>query len=182
MDLSGGFVQFLFLASLITLLPPQAAPLPRVGQPAPPYVFSEIVSAGSIAGPASVADLTPDRLRGKVIVLDFFATWCVPCVASIPNTNKLIEDLRNQPVVVLAVSNEERAVLERFIADKSMQATLVRDAGGQTYTNYSIAGLPFVVINGRDGRIAAFTHPSRLSRELIEGVLRGDSSRNSPKR
>jgi thiol-disulfide isomerase/thioredoxin len=165
---------FLILTWLITV-PPQAAPLPRIGQPAPLYVFSEIVSAGSMGVPASVADLTPDRLRGKVVVLDFFATWCAPCVASIPNTNKLLEDLRNQPVVVLAISNEERPVLERFIAEKPMRATLVRDAGGQTYANYSIAGLPFVVIIGRDGRIAAFTHPSRLSRELIEGVLRGGS-------
>jgi thiol-disulfide isomerase/thioredoxin len=157
-----------------------APTLPRIGGTAPAFTFSEVVSPAGPAAP-KVAELTPDRLRGKVVVLDFFATWCAPCVASIPHTNTLVNEMRDRPVVFLAIADEPREALETVLARSPMRAILVRDAGGLTFRNYFIAGLPFVVVVDATGKIAAFTHPDELSRDLIETVIgRGDERLTAP--
>lgn len=172
-------LQVLLLLSLGAQLPVQNAPpaFPRLGQPAPPFAFADVVSPTG-AGAPTAADLTPTRLRGKVVVLDFFATWCAPCVASIPHTNALVDEMRDRPVVFLAVANEERDLLDQMIARSPMRATLVRDLKDATYESYFISSLPFVAIVDASGNIAAFTHPEKLTHDLLEGVIRkGDAVR-----
>jgi thiol-disulfide isomerase/thioredoxin len=150
-----------------------AAPaMPRIGQPAPPFAFTEVV-AGTGAPGLRAADLTPDRLRGRVVVLDFFATWCAPCVASIPHVNALVEEMRGEPVVFLAVASEPRDVLERMVKDRPMKATLVIDGGERTWRNYWIAGRAAVRRHHRYGGTRLGLHPS------VEAVA-GDDRRRAP--
>ncbi len=144
---------------------------PRLGQPAPPFAFAEVVSPTGPAAPTA-ADLAPSRLRGKVVVLEFFATSCEPCMASIPQTNALVDEMRDCPVVFLAVTLEERTLLDQAIARSPMRATLVRDADGATYGNYFIVSPPFVAIVDASGNLAAFTHPQKVTRDLLEGIIR----------
>lgn len=160
------FVLFVMSGAVLA----QQPALPRIGEPAPGFAFASVVPTD--ARPlASIADLTPEKLRGKVVVLDFFATWCLPCVASIAHTNEVIAATRDLPVVFLAVANEERAALDKVLAEHPMQATLVLDRDGTTWRHYWIAKLPFVAIVGPDGRLAAFEHPERLSRETVLRAL-----------
>src|SRR5215475_12511717 len=72
----------------------------RLGDPAPPLNLAEVLQA------PKDANTTWESLRGKVVVLDFWATWCGPCVASIPHWNELSQKFRDQPVVFLAISDE----------------------------------------------------------------------------
>ncbi|HET9370501.1 MAG TPA: TlpA disulfide reductase family protein [Vicinamibacterales bacterium] len=148
-----------------------AAALPKIGAAAPAYAFAEVLNRSE----SSAKALTPESLRGKVVVLDFFATWCAPCVASVPQTNALADELSDQPIVFLAVANEDRPTLEAFLKKTPMRAWLVLDAEGQTYRNYMISGLPFVVVIGKDGRVAEFTHPSRLNRASLEKLAKAPS-------
>jgi thiol-disulfide isomerase/thioredoxin len=159
----------LAILGLVGLMSLQQPPLPRLGQPAPAFAFSEVVLTA--AALTEVSKLTPQSLNGKVVVLDFFATWCLPCIASISHTNEVVMATHDLPVVFLAVANEPRSVLAPIVEKHPMQATLVLDRNGDTYRNYWISKLPFVAIIGPDGRLAAFEHPDRLSRETILEAL-----------
>ena len=109
-----------------------ALPLPKGGAPAPEFGFSAVAHGGRAT---SLAALTPSSLRGRVVVLDFFATWRGPCVEAIPRRNTLIENLQDLPVTVILVSEEPREILEAFAVTHPMASVLATDAGS-TFKNY----------------------------------------------
>jgi len=145
--------------------------MPKIGTQAPAFAFSKVVPTANPT-PSALAALTPEALRGKVVVLDFFATWCVPCVAAIPHTNALIEDTRDLPVVYLAVAKSEEDVLATVLAKHQLRATAVLDRDGETYRNYWVKGLPFVAIIDPQGRVSGFQHPQMISMADIEKALK----------
>src|ERR1700757_1046642 len=71
---------------------------PKVGDPAPPLHLAKLLNA-----PTNAVASWP-ALKGKVVVLDFWATDCPPCVGSIPHMNELIAELTNAPVQFIAIT------------------------------------------------------------------------------
>ncbi len=70
----------------------------------------------------------PDTLKGKVVIVDFWASWCVPCAKSFPVLDELQKKYGNR-LVVLAVNIDEKAAnMEKFLAKHAVSFTVVRDA------------------------------------------------------
>lgn len=83
-------------------------------------------------------DFSDQSLAGKVVVFDFWGTWCGPCVAAIPHLRRLAKRHRRDPFVLLSVSNDaQRSTLERFVAKESMDWPQIHDPErrlmGQTF-------------------------------------------------
>src|SRR5262245_41452281 len=55
------------------------------------------------------------RLKGKLVVIDFWATWCSPCVEAIPHFNQMAKELADQPIVFIAVTDDEETRLNEFL-------------------------------------------------------------------
>ena len=136
-----------------------SAPLPV---PADLTLEQAILQARSIlSGEApefEVTTLTGERFAlkeqlGKVVLLDFWATWCGPCVAEMPHLQKLYEKYQGEPdVVFLAISIDEgRNVVERFI-EKNKYTFPVAHAP-EIQKKYGVRGIPTLILIGRDGRI-----------------------------
>ena len=76
-----------------------------------------------------------DQFRGKVVVLNFWATWCPPCVDELPSLMQLQTDLQDKGVVVLGISvDAEAADYEKFLKDHNVNFLTVRDPGQQNTT------------------------------------------------
>jgi uncharacterized protein (TIGR03435 family) len=146
---------------------------PVVGDPAPPLVFDEVVWPK--AGGPDLRSFDRSRLAGRVVVLEFFGTWCGPCLAFVPHMNDVIEQTADLPVTILTIGNEGRDELQATAAKYAMKGTIVRDANGSTFEDYWVGGLPAVVLIDAKGQVLAYTHPSQITRRALEDALAGRS-------
>ena len=94
-------------------------------------------------------------LKGKVVVLNFWATWCPPCVAETPSLNRLEKYIDSRGGMVLGVSiDEDGAAYEQFLRDHSVVFPTYRDATKKTATDYGTSIFPETYIIDRHGKIA----------------------------
>ena len=94
-------------------------------------------------------------LKGKVVVLNFWATWCPPCVEETPSLNRLEKYIDSRGGMVLGVSiDEDGAAYEQFLRDHSVVFPTYRDATKKTASDYGTSIFPETYIIDRRGKIA----------------------------
>jgi cytochrome c biogenesis protein CcmG, thiol:disulfide interchange protein DsbE len=93
-------------------------------------------------------------LRGKVVVLNFWASWCVPCKQEAPLLERAAERYRSAGVVVVGVDAQDfRSDARGFIERHGLTYPVVRDGGGSTLTHYDVTGFPETWFVDRAGRV-----------------------------
>ena len=94
-------------------------------------------------------------LRGKVVVVDFWATWCGPCRALMPHIQKMHEQLAAKGLTILGLDvGEDAATVEKFAKEQSYTFRLLLDAEPQVTSRYFVQGYPTTFVIDRAGRIA----------------------------
>jgi cytochrome c biogenesis protein CcmG, thiol:disulfide interchange protein DsbE len=94
-------------------------------------------------------------LKGKVVVLNFWATWCPPCVEETPSLNRLQKYIDSRGGMVLGVSiDEDGAAYEQFLRDQNVVFPTYRDATKKTASDYGTSIFPETYIIDRHGKIA----------------------------
>ncbi len=93
--------------------------------------------------------------RGKVVVLNFWATWCPPCVAEMPSLERLHRALSPEGLSVVTVStDEDEAELRKFVSQRALSVPVLMDPGGRVAGNeYRTTGYPETFLLDRQGRI-----------------------------
>lgn len=142
---------------------------PEKGTPAPPLESLTLLQAplGSRANWAS--------LRGKVVVLEFWATWCSPCVASIPHLNQLVESLDPAKFQFISIDDEDQKAIETFLTRKKMSGWVGVDTSGSVFAWYGIKSRPTTVIVDGSGKIVAVTEIDSVSAADLRAVAAGKS-------
>ena len=108
---------------------------------------------------------------GKVVILDFWATWCGPCRASMPVLDDFYQKNKDRGVVVLGVNvEEESGIVAKFLQDKGVHYPVVFSAGSDMINLYRVEVYPTLVVIARDGKVTAcepgFPGASALKRML----------------
>ena len=116
----------------------------------------------------SGSSLSLASLEGKVVYLDFWASWCGPCRISLPAMEKIHQQYAEQGFEVLAINVDEFITDAReFLEDNPVSYKVVRDAEGKSPELYQIKGMPTAFLVDRNGVI----------RHIHEGFSKGDASR-----
>jgi cytochrome c biogenesis protein CcmG/thiol:disulfide interchange protein DsbE len=113
-------------------------------------------------------------LEGRVVVLDFWASWCVPCRTSFPFFNRLVEEYgpRGLSVVGLTLEEDDDAVSD-FLDDVPAAFPILRDPTGQAGEAFHVAAMPTTFLLDRQGRIAArFEGSDKRAHERLEAAAK----------
>jgi len=107
----------------------------------------------------NLLDLTGKRvilsgLKGKIVFLNFWATWCSPCREEMPSMQKLYARFKDKDFAMVAVSlNEPASAVKNFFKDYNLTFTALLDSDGELMSPYGIRGIPNTFIIDRDGTI-----------------------------
>ncbi len=125
---------------------------------------AQLPGAGSLEGAPAPELSLPDLagkvvslqgLAGKVVLVDFWASWCGPCIHSMPHVKSLAEELGGEGLVVLAVNLQENdATIQGFVTEHGLEGEAIRvlrDRDGSTARRWGVTGIPFTAVIGRDG-------------------------------
>jgi len=93
-------------------------------------------------------------LKGKIVFLNFWATWCSPCREEMPSMQKLYARFKGKDFAMVAISlNEPASAVKKFFKEYNLTFTALVDAGGELMAPYGIRGIPNTYIIDRDGTI-----------------------------
>lgn len=150
-------------------------------RPAAPDITLPVLVAGDGVGPVK-SEVSLKDLRGKVVVLNFWASWCGPCAAEAPVLERVAEHYREkgEDVVILGVDVEDlRGDALGFVAEHQVTYPSLRDGEDKARQAYQVPALPETFVIDPEGRIAlkiagAVTDPQQLTQPIAQ--IQGASS------
>jgi thiol-disulfide isomerase/thioredoxin len=112
-----------------------------------------------------------DDYRGQVVLLNFWATWCPPCRAEMPELDAYYRQHRDDGFVLIAVNAGESAELARsFIEANGFSFPVGLDLNGDLTDEFGITGLPVSIVIDADGAIQ-YRHSGMISREVLDAQV-----------
>lgn len=123
---------------------------------------------------APVSEITSlASLKGKVVYLEFWATWCAPCVAGMPRTNRMIDALKGEPVVFLAVTDEPADMIAAFLKTHEFKGWIGIDEEKSSLKAYKNKRRPDGWLIGKDGTLLGRISPEQLEESDVRAALAG---------
>ena len=106
--------------------------------------------------------------RGKVVVLNFWATWCPPCRKEMPDLETLYQQFKDQGLVILAISDEDAGKVRPFIAQQKVTYPILLDPGRKVNELFQIEGIPKTFVYDRNGKLVAQSIDMRTRGQFLE--------------
>lgn len=113
---------------------------------------------------------TFSELRGKVVLVNFWATWCPPCRKEMPDLQALYERFGSRGFVVLGISDEETGKVEPFIRERKVSFPVLLDPGRKVNDLFVVEGIPKSFVYDREGKLVAQSIDMRTQKQFL-GML-----------
>ena len=111
--------------------------------------------------------------KGKFLLLEFWATWCTPCVRNIPHLNELAKEFDGK-IEFISISDELPEKVSQFVAAHPILGVVALDKGGRTFKAFNVKGRPATFIINDKGAVVYEGDPYMLTSGMLTALLRGE--------
>jgi peroxiredoxin len=132
-----------------------------LGQQAPDYTFKNVLNSKE-------QSIALHDLKGKTVILEFWATWCGPCIPAMKELDSLQAEFKND-LEVIAISAESPERLEKFIKTTSTNLRVVSDSTHTSTFKYQV--IPHSIIIDKYGVVRAITSPKNINKEALNNLI-----------
>jgi peroxiredoxin len=108
------------------------------------------------------------ELRGKVVLVNFWATWCPPCRKEIPDMEALYDKFKNQGLVVLGISDDDEAKIREYAAAQKINYPLLLDPGRKVTELFRVEGIPKSFVYDRSGKLVSQAIDMRTRQQFLQ--------------
>ncbi|NRA39018.1 MAG: redoxin domain-containing protein [Planctomycetes bacterium] len=135
-----------------------------IGLPVRPLVIEQHFNIAN----ADIVDFDITQMKGQVILVDFWATWCQECVQSVPHLKKIHQDYSDKGLVLIGYTDQTSINLDKFIRSYQIDYPIFV---GPSANTYEIRSVPQLVLIDKQGIIRKVAHPAHISYAEIEKLL-----------
>ena len=107
-------------------------------------------------------------LRGKVVLVNFWATWCPPCRKEMPDLDALYKRFKDQGLVILAIDDEDATKIKPFLTERPVTYPVLLDTGRKVNDLFRIDGIPKSFVYDREGKLVAQSIDMRTQKQFLE--------------
>ena len=133
----------------------------ELGKPVPNYTFRNILNSKE-------NEISVRTLKGKIVILEFWATWCGPCIPAMKKMDSLQKEFK-EDIEIITISAESTNRLERFIKSSNTYLRIVSDTTHTALFKYKI--IPHSIVIDKEGIVRAITSPENIDKNVIENLI-----------
>jgi peroxiredoxin len=113
-------------------------------------------------------DWSMKDLHGKVVLVNFWATWCPPCRKEMPSLQQLYTRFKDQGLVILAISDEQFNKVQPFVSKININFPVLLDPNEIVHHQFNIEGIPKTFVYDREGKLVAQSIDMRTDKQFLE--------------
>lgn len=153
-------ILLLFLSSIVFAQEEKKFRESMVGQTAPEFTIEQFLTGDNTA------------LEKRIVVLDFWATWCGPCIKEFPKFNGFVSAFKNENISFVSVTYEPQSKLDPFLKKYPLKTNIAVDSDWSMFRVYEAYAIPMVVIiDTRTKTILGELHPTDLKEQMLRDLL-----------
>lgn len=112
-----------------------------------------------------------DELKGKVLLLEFWATWCMPCIKAFPHLNELKSKFKNSDFEIIAITYEKEETVKKKLRENPLNTWIGLNEDKSLFFEYAIQGIPQTFLVDKSGIIVERLRPSEVTENKIKKLL-----------
>jgi thiol-disulfide isomerase/thioredoxin len=112
-----------------------------------------------------------EELKGKVILLEFWATWCAPCIKAFPHLNELKEKFKDSDFEIIAITYENKELVKKTLEKHPLNAWIGINEDKSFFLEYAVQTIPQTFLVNKEGIIVERLRPSSVTEEKIKKLL-----------
>ncbi len=118
--------------------------------------------------------VTLSELRGKIVMVNFWATWCPPCMQEMPDLDRLYTHFAAQGLVILSITDDQPFKVSSYVNTSNYHPPVLLDYEGTVHKQFHVEGIPRTFIFDRDGKLIAEAIDRRVMHQWLEMLSKTD--------